>query len=171
MELKDKEQMVNIEMTINGKKIKRQVPTTLRLLDFIRDELRLTGAKEVCSQGECGACTVILDGETVNSCLILAVEANGGEITTVEGLVLDGVPDPLQSAFVEHHSVQCGYCIPGMILSGKQVLADHPAPTREEVKEGLAGNICRCTGYTKIIDAVEAVGRRATTSEQSEEGK
>ena len=147
-----------LSVTVNGMEIKRTVPTHLRLLDFLRDDLRLTGAKEVCGEGECGACTVIMDGKTVNSCLILAVEAHGTVIQTIEGVTpVEDLTD-LQQAFVDKHSVQCGYCIPGMILSFEQVHNDCENPNRETVKQGLAGNICRCTGYKKIIDAVEQDG-------------
>lgn len=149
-----------LEITVNGKKERRNIFTHLRLVDFLRDELRLTGTKEVCGEGECGACTVILDGETVNSCLIFAVEADGSAITTIEGLSDGQVLHELQQSFIDHHSVQCGYCIPGMVLSGVQLFKDHDNPTQEEIKEGLAGNICRCTGYRKIIDAVETVANR-----------
>ena len=149
-----------LSVTVNGVEIKSTVPTHLRLLDFLRDDLRLTGAKEVCGEGECGACTVIMDGETVNSCLVLAVEAHGTVIQTIEGVTpVEGLTD-LQQAFVDKHSVQCGYCIPGMILSAEQVHNDCETPNRETVKQGLAGNICRCTGYKKIIDAVEQSGEQ-----------
>ncbi len=147
-----------IRLTVNGKEIKKSVPSHLRLLDFIRYELDLTGAKEVCGEGECGACTVVLDGKTVNSCLILAVEVDGADIITIEGLSRKGTLNQMQEAFVEHHSVQCGYCIPGMVLSGEQILKDHQHPSREIIKEDLSGNICRCTGYQKIVDAIEIVG-------------
>lgn len=149
----------DLKVTVNCDKITRTIPTTMRLLDFIRDELRLTGAKEVCGQGECGACTVVMEGKTVNSCLILAVEAHESNITTIEGITKSGEPDDLVAAFVKHHSVQCGYCIPGMVLSGRQLFAETVAPNRDEIKHALSGNMCRCTGYVKIIDAVESVGK------------
>ncbi|MCH8070245.1 MAG: (2Fe-2S)-binding protein [Candidatus Marinimicrobia bacterium] len=133
------------------------VLTHLRLLDFLRDELGLTGTKDVCSEGECGACTVSMDGETINSCLIFAVEAHGSNLITIEGITDKGRLNELQKAFVNYHSVQCGYCIPGIILSAEQIIKDFKNPNRENIKEGLAGNICRCTGYQKIIDAVEVV--------------
>lgn len=147
-----------ITCTVNGKSITADVSPELRLLDFLRYELDLTGAKEVCGEGECGACTISLDGKTVNSCLILAVEIDGSKITTIEGLSEDSMLTQMQEAFVEHHSVQCGYCIPGMVLSGEQIIKDHTQPRRETIKEDLSGNICRCTGYQKIVDAIEAVG-------------
>lgn len=148
---------LDIELTVNDKRITHSIPTHLRLLDFLRNELNLTGAKEVCAEGECGACTVIMDGKIVNSCLVLAVEANGAEITTIEGVGKENELSELQQAFVDYHSVQCGYCIPGMILAGEQLLKDNPNATEKEIKQGIAGNICRCTGYTKIIDAISAL--------------
>ncbi len=147
----------NIELTVNNIQISQTIPTHLRLLDFLRNELNLTGAKEVCAEGECGACTVIMDGKIVNSCLVFAVEAAGSEIITIEGLGKENELSELQQAFVDYHSVQCGYCIPGMILAGEQLLKDNPNAIEMEIKHGISGNICRCTGYTKIIDAVSAV--------------
>ncbi|MFH1852468.1 MAG: (2Fe-2S)-binding protein [Candidatus Neomarinimicrobiota bacterium] len=151
----DKPEYFDLSVTINGKLIRRTVLTHLRLLDFLRDDLRLTGAKEVCGEGECGACTVILDGKTVNSCLILAVETHGSTIQTIEGMTPASGFTELQKSFVDQHSVQCGYCIPGMVLSADQLQRDCNNPDHEAVKEGLTGNICRCTGYKKIIAAVE----------------
>ena len=148
---------LQISLTINNKSITKSIPTHLRLLDFLRNELILTGAKEVCAEGECGACTVIMDGKIVNSCLVLAVEADGSEITTIEGIGKENELSELQQAFVDYHSVQCGYCIPGMILAGEQLVKDNPNATDEEIKYGISGNICRCTGYTKIIDAVSSL--------------
>ncbi|NOZ07650.1 MAG: (2Fe-2S)-binding protein [FCB group bacterium] len=149
----------DLELTVNGTPVRRRIPTHLRLLDFLREELGLTGTKEVCGEGECGACTVLLDGLTVDACLIFAVETHGMEITTIEGLSRNGNLTPLQQAFIDHHSVQCGFCIPGMILSGEQMLRDHEQLTREEIRQDLSGNICRCTGYQKIVDAIESVSR------------
>jgi len=148
---------LKIELTVNNNQITHSIPTHLRLLDFLRNELNLTGAKEVCAEGECGACTVIMDGKIVNSCFVLAVEANGSEITTIEGIGKENELSELQQAFVDYHSVQCGYCIPGMILAGEQLLKDNPSASEKEIKEGISGNICRCTGYTKIIDAVASL--------------
>ncbi len=144
-----------LEVTINGELIQREVPTHLRLLDFLRDDLRLTGTKEVCGEGECGACTVILNGQTVNSCLILAVETHGGYVITIEGLADTQELTAMQKSFEDHHAVQCGYCIPGMVLTGEKLLERNPHPTRDEIKYELSGNICRCTGYHKIVDAIE----------------
>jgi len=148
---------LKIELTVNNNQITHSIPTHLRLLDFLRNELNLTGAKEVCAEGECGACTVIMDGKIVNSCLVLAVEADGSEITTIEGIGKENELSELQQTFVDYHSVQCGYCIPGMILAGEQLLKDNPNASEKEIKEGISGNICRCTGYTKIIDAVASL--------------
>ena len=151
-----KVEYTDLELNVNGLKVRKRIPTHLRLLDFLRDELGLTGPKEVCSEGECGACTVILDGKIVNSCLVFAVETDGSEIMTIEGLSKNGKLTKLQQAFIDHHSIQCGYCIPGMVLSGEQILKDHPSPDRETIQNELAGNICRCTGYQKIVGAIEA---------------
>lgn len=142
-------------VTVNGCEVRQRVATHQRLLDFLRDDLRLTGTKEVCGEGECGACTVNMDGETVNSCLILAVEAHGSTIQTIEGVTPAKGLSELQKAFIDKHSVQCGYCIPGIILSADQIQHDCAHPEYDEIKQGLAGNICRCTGYHKIIDAIE----------------
>ncbi|NQV16063.1 (2Fe-2S)-binding protein [bacterium] len=144
-----------LAVTVNGKLVEREVVTHLRLMDFLRDDLGLTGTKEVCGEGECGACTIIMDGQTVNSCLILAVEAQGREILTIEGLADMDALTQLQKAFEDHHAVQCGYCIPGMVLIGEKLLERTPQPTRAEIKYELSGNICRCTGYHKIVDAIE----------------
>jgi carbon-monoxide dehydrogenase small subunit len=126
------------------------------LLDVIRYKLELTGTKKGCDTGQCGSCTVLLDGKPVNSCLILAMEARGREILTVEGLAKNGQLHPLQEAFIQEGAVQCGYCTPGMLLSAKALLDENPTPTEEEVKEGIAGNLCRCTGYVKIVTAILA---------------
>ncbi len=148
-----------LKVTINGELIERSINTHIRLLDFLRDELRLTGTKEVCGEGECGACNVLLDGKIVNSCLIFAVETNNRSIITIEGIASEDKLSRLQEAFISKHSVQCGFCIPGMIIAGESILAENPNPDRTEIQRGLAGNICRCTGYQKIIDAVESVGK------------
>lgn len=156
----DQPEYFELEVVVNQETIRRQIPTHLRLLDFLRLELDLTGTKEACGEGECGACTVLLDGIPVNSCLVLAVEAQASEILTIEGLGEKGRLTPLQEAFADHHSIQCGYCIPGMVLTGEYLLSEKAAPTEEEVREALAGNICRCTGYQKIIAAVQAMGSK-----------
>lgn len=154
----DQPEYFELEAVVNQEIIRRRIPTHLRLLDFLRLELGLTGTKEACGEGECGACTVLLDGKPVNSCLVLAVEAHASEILTIEGLGEKGRLTPLQEAFADHHSIQCGYCIPGMVLAGEYLLSEKAAPSEEEVREALVGNICRCTGYQKIIAAVQATG-------------
>ena len=131
-----------------------EVKANQRLLDLIRNDLDLTGTKEGCAGGECGACTVIVDGKAINSCLMLAVEADGKEILTIEGLAEGAVLDPLQESFVEHGALQCGFCIPGMIMSAKALLKRNPHPSEKEVREAISGNLCRCTGYEKIIKAI-----------------
>ena len=151
-----------IGLRVNGLDETVEVEPNLTLLALLRDGLDLTGAKEGCNEGECGACVVLLDGQAVNSCLTLAVEADGHEVTTIEGLPAwyrartGGVAGlhPLQEAFLGHHAVQCGYCTPGMILSAAALLRDNPAPDEKAVREALSGNLCRCTGYRQIIDAV-----------------
>jgi len=140
-------------LVVNGKKYEVDVEPRDTLLHVIREELGLKGTKEGCGTGECGSCTVLLDGKPVNACLLLAVDVDGQEITTIE----DPTSVPLQEAFVEHGAVQCGYCIPGMILSSKSLLDEHPKPDEEDIKAALAGNICRCTGYVQIVEAINAV--------------
>jgi aerobic carbon-monoxide dehydrogenase small subunit len=146
---------LRIKLTVNGKE--REIETTpgTRLLDLLRDELNLTGTKEGCGRGECGACSVIMDGKLVPSCLVLAPQADGTEITTIEGIGDSKKLDPVQEAFIEAGAVQCGFCTPGMIMATKSLLSENPDPTDEEIKIGLSGNICRCTGYVKIFDAVK----------------
>lgn len=146
---------VSISLTVNGQPLTIDVAPHHTLLEVLRDEIGLTGTKECCSEGECGACTVILDGEAVDSCLILGVEADGRSVQTIEGLAVNGKLSPLQQAFLDHGAVQCGFCIPGMIMSAKYLLDTNPNPTEAEIKEGLAGNLCRCAGYSRIIAAVK----------------
>ncbi len=129
------------------------------LHDAIRDDIGFTGTKEGCGTGDCGACTIWLDGAPVTSCLVLVGEAEGAQITTIEGLATDGVLHPLQQAFVEHHGMQCGYCIPGMLMSAAALLRDNPTANEDEIRHGIAGNLCRCTGYTKIVDAIKSVAQ------------
>jgi len=145
-----------LRITVNGDEHHLLVDTRRTLLDVIRDEIGLTGTKNGCGAGECGACTVLLNGRPVNSCLMLAHEADGQEVTTIEGLAAGGALDPVQRAFVEHGAIQCGFCTPGMVLSAKALLDRNPTPTRDEILQGLRGNLCRCTGYVKIVAAVEA---------------
>jgi carbon-monoxide dehydrogenase small subunit len=148
--------MIPITLTVNGHPCTAEVSPTLRLLDFLRDHLYLTGAKEGCGEGECGACTVLMDGRAVLSCLVLAFQADGREILTVEGLARSGLLDPLQQSFIDHGAIQCGYCTPGMLMSAKGLQMIHPAPSEQEIRTALSGNMCRCTGYVKIIAAVRA---------------
>lgn len=147
--------MKTINININGKDYKEEVNGQMRLLDLLRDRLGLIGTMEGCGEGECGACTVIMDGETVNSCLVLAFQADGSNILTIEGLEKDGELHPIQRAFMEEGAVQCGFCIPGMIMSVKALLDKNESPNRDEIREGISGNLCRCTGYNKAIDATE----------------
>jgi len=157
----------NIEFIINGTKVTREIHPSLLLIDLLREKLLLKGTKPGCLEGECGACTVLVNGDAVNSCLYLAVNVHGKEITTIEGLSQDesGIPlDPIQKAIINFGGVQCGFCTPGMIMSIKsfqnQCEMNHIIPDREEIKKALEGNLCRCTGYTKIIDAVEALFKK-----------
>ncbi|MBC7347650.1 MAG: (2Fe-2S)-binding protein [Clostridia bacterium] len=151
--------------TVNGKPVDLFVPPNRRLLDVLRDDLGLTGTKEGCGEGECGACTVLLDGRPVNACLVLAGEASGHEITTIEGLSQNGRLHPLQEAFLEAGAVQCGFCTPGMILAAKALLDVNPDPDTEAIRTALSGNLCRCTGYVKIIAAVRLAARKMARGE------
>ena len=144
-----------LEFTVNQKKHVLDVAVEKRLIDILREDLALTGTKEGCGQGECGACTILLNGKAVHSCLVLAAQLSGCEVITIEGLAKDGNFDPLQTAFVEEIAVQCGYCTPGMILSAKALLMENHAPNEEEIRWALSGNICRCSGYSQIIRAVK----------------
>jgi carbon-monoxide dehydrogenase small subunit len=144
----------SIELRVNGETHEVSVKPNETLLDVIRYRLELTGTKKGCDTGQCGSCTVLLDGKPVNSCLILAIEAREKEILTIEGLAKNGQLHPLQEAFIQEGAVQCGYCTPGMLLSAKALLDENPTPTEEEVKEAIAGNLCRCTGYVKIVTAI-----------------
>ena len=147
--------MKEIEIRVNGKDYTLNIDENMRLLDLLRDELGLIGVKEGCGEGECGACTVIMDGNAINSCLVMAFQAHESDILTIEGLEENGEVHPIQQAFIDAGAVQCGFCTPGMIMSVKALLDKNPNPTREEIREGISGNLCRCTGYNKIVDAVE----------------
>ncbi len=149
-------QRIAIEVTINGQRYQRDVEPRMLLVQLIRDELRLTGTHIGCDTTYCGACTILLNGDPVKSCTVLAVQADQGEILTVEGLEQDGELHPLQKAFIEHHGLQCGYCTPGMLMSSYALLSNNPAPNRQEIRKSIAGNLCRCTGYHNILTAVEA---------------
>jgi carbon-monoxide dehydrogenase small subunit len=151
--------VINLTFTVNEEKIQLEVEDSLRLVDILRERLDLTGTKEGCGIGECGACTVIMNGDAVCSCLILAGQLEGAEIETVENLERDGVLSRLQQAFLEHGAVQCGFCTPGMLMSAKALLDKTSHPTEEEIKTALEGNLCRCTGYIPIIEAVKDVLR------------
>lgn len=146
--------MSKLRFILNGKPVETEAADNARLLDVLRDTLGLTGTKEGCGVGECGACTVIVDGIAVDSCLYPALRANGKSVTTIEGLAKDGRLDRLQQAVLDHHALQCGFCTPGFIMSAKALLDQNPHPTREEVKVAIAGNLCRCTGYEQLIEAV-----------------
>jgi aerobic-type carbon monoxide dehydrogenase small subunit (CoxS/CutS family) len=147
---------VSIGLTVNGRELSLDVHPHHTLLESLRDQVGLTGTKECCNQGECGACTVILNGRAVTSCLVLAAEADGADVITIEGLASDGRLDPLQQAFVDAGAVQCGFCIPGMIVAARYLLMSNPRPTVDEIKDGLAGNLCRCGGYSRIVEAVQS---------------
>jgi aerobic-type carbon monoxide dehydrogenase small subunit (CoxS/CutS family) len=148
-----------VRMKVNGDWKEASVQPETTLLEVLRETWGLTGAKRGCDEGDCGACTVLLDGKPVNSCLILAIRVEGREITTIEGLGDEDRLHPLQSAFIHHGALQCGFCGPGMILSAKALLDSNPNPTEAEIRQALAGNICRCTGYSKIIEAVQTASR------------
>ena len=156
-----------ISLTVNGRPVETEVEDRLHLADFLRRELKLTGTHLGCEHGVCGACTVLVDGRAVRSCLMLAVQARGSDVTTVEGLAAeDGTLSPLQEAFREHHALQCGFCTPGMLTSLTAFLRDNPAPTDREVREAISGNICRCTGYQPIVAAA-----LAATGDEAIEGE
>ncbi|MEI7845191.1 MAG: (2Fe-2S)-binding protein [Chloroflexota bacterium] len=147
---------MKISFFLNGAIVEVEAPSDSSLLSVIRDELNLTGTKEGCAVGECGACSVILDGRLVNSCLVLASQVIGRRVTTIEGIhAPDGGPSDLQQAFIDHGAVQCGYCIPGMVLAGEALLSSNPNPNRKDIRRAIAGNLCRCTGYQQIVDAIQ----------------
>ncbi len=146
-----------IEITVNGQKYIKEVSVSRTLLEFIREDLGLTGAKEGCNEGECGACTVIMNRKPVNSCLVLAAETDGAEILTVEGLAMNGELHPLQQAFMDEGAVQCGYCTPGMLMTAKAILDEFDDPSEDDIRKLMEGNLCRCTGYNRIISTVKKV--------------
>jgi len=146
---------LKVRLKVNGRERSADVGATETLLSLLRERLGLTGTKEGCGRGECGACTVILDGEPVNACLVFAAQCDGRDVLTIEGLSESGEIDRIQRAFVETGAVQCGFCTPGMIMSAHALLASNPRPTRDEIREAISGNLCRCTGYVKIVDAIE----------------
>ena len=156
---------ISLSLSINGERHEVRAEPHRTLLEVLRADLGLTGTKENCLEAECGVCTVLLDGRAVNACILLAARCQGHEVLTIEGLAKDGGLHPLQRAFIEHGAVQCGYCIPAMILSAKAYLDTHPAPTEAEAREALVGTLCRCTGYQKIAEAVLAAARAVTAPE------
>jgi carbon-monoxide dehydrogenase small subunit len=150
-----------LTFTLNGDHLEIEIDPGLTLLQLLRDKLDLTGTKEGCGMGECGACTVLLDGKTINSCIFPALEVEGKTVTTIEGLTdAQGNLHPIQKAFIEYGAIQCGFCTPGMVLSAKALLDEKPKPTEEEIRNGIAGNLCRCTGYLQIIQAIKAVSEQ-----------
>jgi len=151
---------MRIKLTVNGKAYERDAADNMTLLRFLREGLGLTGTKEGCGMGECGACTVILDGRAVNACMVLAVEADGSRVETIEGEANGPSLSAIQRAFENHHAVQCGFCTPGMVMSVKELLATNPKPSDDDIKEAVEGNFCRCTGYTQIIEAVRELAGR-----------
>jgi carbon-monoxide dehydrogenase small subunit len=156
------EETVGITLTVNGERVARRVPARVNLVDFLRDELGLTGTRAGCEHGVCGACTVRLDGAIVRACLLFAVQLDGARVETIEGLSENGELAALQAAFFERNALQCGFCTAGMLITAAELVRDNPAASRDEIRDHLAGNYCRCTGYHAIVDAVEAVCRRRT---------
>ena len=163
---------ISIEVTVNGRRRRAAVEPRLTLADFLRERCALTGTHLGCEHGVCGACTVLLDGQAVRGCLVFAVQADGGSITTVEGIAeADGTLSAVQQAFREHHGLQCGFCTPGFVTSVTAFLRDNPSPTDEEIREGLSGNLCRCTGYQGILAAVRAAAGSINTGTTNEEAR
>ncbi|MHB9041548.1 MAG: (2Fe-2S)-binding protein [Melioribacteraceae bacterium] len=151
--------MIEIKFILNKKHVSAKIESNIRLIDLLRDKFNLTGTKEGCGVGECGACTVLMNGRAVNSCLVLAAQADESDIVTIEGISNGDVLNPLQKNFLSHGAVQCGFCTPGMVLSASALLDQNPNPSEEEIKESIAGNLCRCTGYKQIIDAVKETAK------------
>jgi aerobic carbon-monoxide dehydrogenase small subunit len=156
-----------IKLIVNGESVEAAVDPNQTLLQFLREDLGLTGTKHGCGLGDCGACTVILNGQPVNSCLVLAVQSNGSEVLTVEGLAENGKLHPIQQSFVDKGAIQCGFCTPGMILSAKALLDENPRPTELEIRTAISGNLCRCTGYQKIVEAIQATAEAHQGTEVS----
>lgn len=163
--------MHTIRFTVNGQVEQETVPATMTLLDLLRDRLALSGTKEGCGIGECGACTVLLDGNPITSCLMLAVEADGHDIATIEGEAVGGELSVLQQAFIDEGAIQCGFCTPGMIMSARGLLNRIPNPSREEIIEAIAGNLCRCTGYEAIVSAIESAAARLSGDDSAREAQ
>jgi carbon-monoxide dehydrogenase small subunit len=162
-----KKNTITIRITVNGEKKELDIPAGITALEVIRDRLELKGTKEGCGIGECGACTIIVDGRAVNACLMFATQLDGREILTVEGLDRNGELHPMQEAFAEKHAVQCGFCTPGLMMSARALLLEHPHANRSEIIKAISGNLCRCTGYQSIIEAIEvAAGRRVAPKKE-----
>lgn len=154
--------MTTVDFTVNGERVQLDVSESARLVDVLRETLGLTGTKEGCAVGECGACTVIVNGKAVCSCITLAAGLNGANVITIEGVSKNGELDDIQQAILDHHALQCGFCTPGIVMSAKALLDANPNPTTEEIQQAIAGNLCRCTGYQQVIDAIaDAAERRA----------
>ncbi len=159
--------MASLTFTVNGSRVSLEVAADARLVDVLREDLGLTGTKEGCGVGECGACTVIVNGKAVCSCITLAAGLGGANVVTIEGVSKDGGLDEIQQAILDHHALQCGFCTPGIVMSAKALLDENPHPTAQQIQEALAGNLCRCTGYQQVIDAVEDAARRRTKEDPS----
>lgn len=149
----------NLNCVINGKAVSKEIPSDITLLSFLRDVLHMTGTKEGCGEGECGACTVLVNGKNINSCIFPAIKADGCEIITIEGVSENGELSAIQQSFLSHGAVQCGFCTPGMVLSAKALLDKNPNPTEEEIRKAMSGNLCRCTGYQAIVNAIKAMAK------------
>jgi carbon-monoxide dehydrogenase small subunit len=147
---------LSVSLTVNGKPVSAEIESRTLLVDFLRDRLRLTGTHVGCDTAQCGACTVLVDGKAVKACNMLAIQARGSEVTTIEGLAIDGTLHPMQAAFKQHHGLQCGFCTPGMVMTAIALAADNPNPTEGQIREALDGNFCRCTGYHNIVKSVKA---------------
>ncbi|MCD8162446.1 MAG: (2Fe-2S)-binding protein [Synergistaceae bacterium] len=148
-----------INFKLNGENVEELVADNITMVDFLRQKMHMTGTKRGCEEGECGACTILLDGAAVDSCLMLAVEADGREVVTIEGVMKEGVLHPLQREFMDKWALQCGFCTPGMIMSALSLLHENPRPTEHEIRDAIAGNLCRCTGYTKIVEAIDSAAK------------
>jgi carbon-monoxide dehydrogenase small subunit len=159
--------MTAVSMTVNGKVRKAHVEPRLLLVHFLREQLNLTGTHVGCDTSQCGACTVLIDGRSVKSCTVFAVQADGSKITTIEGLATKGALHPMQECFWEEHGLQCGFCTPGMIMSAVNLLADNPQPTEDQIREGISGNFCRCTGYQHIVNAIQHAANRSGSAASS----